>query len=111
MMWYNEARIFYFKEAMRLSEQKFESILTELQKINEHLTKIETEKLRQGEYIQQLLQVARTTNLNLEKLEQDTIKHFDRADRPLCFIEADLDLIFRKSTKLERDINRLKLVE
>jgi SUMO ligase MMS21 Smc5/6 complex component len=122
-----------------LSEQKFDLILSELQKINERVTKIdehvikidervtkidervtkmdervikiETEQNRHGEHIQQLIQIVGTTNLNFEEFQQDTTKRFDRVDRSLRLVESDLDLLLQKSNEHERDINRLKHVE
>ena len=115
-----------------MSKQKFELILTELQKINERVTKIdervsnidervtniderviniETEQHRHGEHIQQLIQLVGTTNVNFGKFQHDTTKRFDRVDRSLRLVESDLDLILQKSNEHERDINRLKHIE
>lgn len=115
-----------------MSEQKFDLLLTELQKLNgritnidervteigervtnigERVTNIETEQHRHGEHIQQLIQIVGTTNQNFEEFQQDTTKRFNRMDRSLHLVESDLDLILQKSNAHEQDINRLIHVE
>lgn len=78
-----------------MSEQKFESILAEVQKINERVTKIETEQHCHGVHIQQPIQIVGKTNVNFGKSQHDTTKRFNRVDRSLRLVESDLDLILQ----------------